>query len=485
VKKTNFLFIFSDEHTRDITGCYGDKVVRTPNIDALAARGTRFTNAYTNCPICVPARASLATGRYVHELGNWDNANAFTGSVRSWHQRLRESGHRVTSIGKLHFRSTRDDNGFSDERLPLHILDGKGDLLGLIRRPKPAPRGNMPSLARDSGPGETPYNDYDRKICASAIDWLRSEAPKHRDRPWALFVSFIRPHFPLLAPPAYYAMYDPESIPPPRLRAAGERPAHPVLAALRGSMCYDDHFTPERVKVARASYYALVTFLDDLIGKVLATLNESGLGDDTRILYTTDHGDNLGARGFWGKSVMYEESTALPMIMAGPDIPVGRTVSTPVTLADVYATAVETVGERLDAEERGLPSRSLLGIANGETPTRTILSEYHSASSITGYFMIRHGKWKYVHYAGGYPPQLFDLEADPGEAHDLGTSPAHAAARAECEAKLRALCDPEAVNARAFADQARMIAENGGIEALLKRGDFGYTPAPGETPRFA
>src|SRR5215813_9526621 len=112
LKPTNLLFIFSDEHTRDIMGCSGNKLARTPNLDRLAARGTRFTDAYTNCPICVPARASLATGRYVFETGNWDNANPYPGRIKSWHHRLTESGHRCVSIGKLHFRHQSDQNGF-------------------------------------------------------------------------------------------------------------------------------------------------------------------------------------------------------------------------------------------------------------------------------------------------------------------------------------------------------------------------------------
>ena len=121
-----------------------------PNLDRLAARGVRFTNAYTTCPICVPARTSLATGRYVFQTRSWDNAHPYHGEIASWGHRLMERGHRVTSVGKLHYRDNRDPNGFDEEILPLHVLDGVGDLLGLIRMP-PAPRGNMPGGAGSSG----------------------------------------------------------------------------------------------------------------------------------------------------------------------------------------------------------------------------------------------------------------------------------------------------------------------------------------------
>src|SRR5271155_5335077 len=128
MRPTNLVFMLSDEHQRDVTGCYGNNVVRTPNIDELASRGTRFASAYTPCPICVPARAALATGRWVHQTGSWDNAFPYHGELPSWHRRLRDAGHKVASIGKLHFRGALDDNGFSEEVLPLHVLDGFGDL---------------------------------------------------------------------------------------------------------------------------------------------------------------------------------------------------------------------------------------------------------------------------------------------------------------------------------------------------------------------
>jgi choline-sulfatase len=484
MRPTNLLFILSDEHQRDITGCYGNGLVKTPHIDRLAARGSRFTNAYTPCPICVPARSALATGRWVHQTRSWDNAHPYHGEIPSWHHRLVEAGHRVTSIGKLHFRDPQDDNGFSEEILPLHVLDGIGDLLGLIRDP-PAPRGNMPSLAAEAGAGESSYNNYDREIARNACDWLRARGSERPDKPWVLFVSFVRPHFPLVAPEEFYNLYRPEDMPWPKLYSKLEKPSHPVVRALRECMNYDDFFDEEAVRRAITAYYALVSFLDHNIGLVLSALEEAGLGADTRIVYTSDHGDNLGSRGLWGKSVMYEESAAVPFVAAGPDIPAGQVVDAPISLIDLYRSVLECAGAPIPAEDDALPSRSIWPLIRGEPPAaRTVLSEYHAAAAVTGSFMIRHGRWKYVYYAG-YRPELFDLEADPGETTDLATDPAYAPVLAECEARLRAICDPEAVNAQAFADQAKKIADHGGIDNILRRGDFGYTPAPGERAAFA
>jgi len=481
VRPSNLLFILSDEHQRGIAGCYGDKLAITPNLDALAARGVRFTNAYTPCPICVPARASLATGRWVHQVKAWDNAAPYHGEVPSWHRRLRDNGHRVVSIGKLHFRSTADDNGFSEEVLPLHVLEGKGDLIGMLREP-PAKRGSMPALAESAGPGESAYNDYDSEITATACRWIADEAKQKRDKPWALFVSLVRPHFPLIAPPEFYELYPPERMPMPRLYGESTRPRHPAVGALRDVMNYDDYFADEgAAKRAIAAYYALVTFLDSNIGKILGGLDEAGLGASTRVIYTSDHGDNVGCRGLWGKSVMYEESAAVPLIVSGPDVPAGTVVDTPVSLVDCYRSAIEALGCPLPEADEALPSRSLWDIAVGGEPERKVLSEYHAAGSITGTFMIRHGRWKFIYHVG-FRPELYDLENDPGETTDLAECPEMTPMLAECERELRRICNPEAVSAEAFADQRRRIAAHGGQDAILARGDYSYTPAPGEKP---
>ncbi len=482
MRPANTLFIFSDEHTREITGCYGHPIARTPHIDRLAERGTRFDNAYTNCPICVPARASLATGRYVHEIGFWDNGHPYAGEPRGWGHRLMDAGHHVAALGKLHYRRAADPTGWNEERDTLHVVDGVGDVAGCIRTDM-RERETVKYLARDAARGDSTYIRYDTLTADNAVRWLREEAPKHGDRPWTLFVGFVLPHFPLIAPPEFYDLY-PE-LPPPRLYGEDERPTHPVIRELARVQAYDRYFDAERVRVARTAYFGMVSYLDHCIGRVVEALEAAGLADSTRILYTTDHGDNIGHRGLWGKSNMYEESAALPMILVGDDVPAGHVVDTPVTLVDCYQTFVEGAGLALTDEEREtLPGHSLVRIAAGEAPERTILSEYHAAGASTGFFMIRDGRFKYVHYVGA-PPQLFDLEADPRERVDLAGDPAHRATLERCEAKLRAVVDPEDASARAFADQERLVESHGGREAVLERGEFGYTPAPGEEPQYA
>jgi len=479
---SNLLFIMSDEHNPRIQGAAGNKIVHTPHLDRLAARGLRFTDAVCNSPICVPSRASFATGRYVHEIGYWDNAHPYDGQAVGWGHRLIAAGHQVVSIGKLHYRREGDPNGFSREIMPLHVVDGIGDVLGSIRPDMPI-RESVRDLAEELGPGESSYAKYDRDITAAAIKWLSEDAPKHRDRPWVLFVSLIEPHFPLIAPPEFYKLYADTKFPLPAMYAAGERPDHPFIQAMRRCMNYDSHFGPETVQRALANYYGMVSHLDDLIGRILGTLDRNGLADTTRVIYTSDHGDNLGTRGMWGKSTMFKESVGVPLIMAGPGVPQNTTCDRPVSLVDCHPTILQTCGHELTAEDRERPGSSLLDIAKGDVGERVVLAEYHAVGAVTGSFMIRTGRWKYIHYVG-MPPMLFDIVADPEERHDLGRDPRYASDVARCEKALRSVVNPEEVTARALKDQAAKVAEHGGPEAVMRRGTFGRSPIPGEAPVY-
>ncbi len=181
---------------------------------------------------------------------------------------------------------------------------------------------------------------------------------------------------------------------------------------------------------------------------------------------------------------MYEEAVGVPLILNGPGIPAGRRVRTPVSLVDAYPTIIEAVGEQPTREELELPGTSLLHLLENDDGERSVFSEYHAVGSLTGVFMVRFGRYKYVHYEG-YRPQLFDLEYDPLETRDLVLEPGHEAITAEGEKRLRAICNPSEVSKRAFRDQNRRIAELGGAKAVLERGSYPYTPAPGEAPRFS
>ena len=473
---TNTVIVFSDEHNRDVAGCYGDRIARTPHLDRLAQSGTLFSNAYTNSPVCVPARASFATGRYPHQIGAWDSVSPYDGSVAGWGARLLSAGHEVVSIGKLHFRSTDDPNGFSQEILPMHVHEGVGWLSSLLRDP-PVPLEAAKDMALDIGAGETAYTRYDREVTARACEWIAEAAGRDREKPWVLFVGLVAPHFPLVAPDAFFQLYEDADLPPPRQYAEDERPRHPVIDALRTASNYDTGFDAERVRIARQAYYGLCSFMDDNLGKIVQAIAESGQSETTRIVYSSDHGDNIGHRGLWGKSVMYEDSVAVPLIAAGPGLPAGAVVDTPVSLVDLHPTILAFAGAQPQEADDGLPGTSLAEIIQHPHGDRAVFSEDHDWSSITGMFMLRKGDWKLVRYPG-YPSQLFDLRNDPYEMTDLGASPDHRNVAAMMDAELAKIVDAEAVNARAFADQARKIEHYGGREAILRSEDLGYTRPP-------
>jgi choline-sulfatase len=481
-RPANLVFIMSDEHSRAVSGCYGHPMVQTPNIDRLAQRGVRFTDAYCNSPICVPSRASFATGRYVNQIRYWDNAFPYDGRVPSWVHRLIANGNRSVSIGKLHYRSTEDSNGFDEEIMPLHVVDGTGDLLGLIRDDLPV-RSAALKLAEQAGPGDSSYQQYDGRITEAARTWLRGAAARPQDKPWVLFVSLVCPHFPLKSRDEWFRLYPEAEVPWPILYAQDERPTHPYVTAIQECMVYDKSFDAAKVRRAIAAYFGMVSFLDNNIGQILSTLEETGLTRNTRVIYTSDHGDNLGARGLWGKSTMYEEAAGVPMIMAGPEVPEGIVCDEPVSLVDCFPTVLESAGAPLHPEDHDLPGHSLFDIARGKGPTRTILSEYHAAGAATGAFMTRNGSFKHVHYVG-MPPMLFDLRHDPQERHDLGTDPAYAGVLRDCEADLRRIVDPETADGLARADQEAKIELAGGREQILRLGSFGYSPVPGEKPTY-
>jgi len=473
---TNLLYIISDQHNRNLLGCYGHPVVQTPNLDRLAARGVRFANAYTNCPICVPVRASLATGRYVHQIGCWDNAHAYDGRTPSWHHRLREQGHTTTSIGKLHFKGQGADHGFGEEIDPLNVVGGIGDILGCIRNNPPF-RNKRPGI-REAGPGDSTYLQYDRRNANHAIRWLGEHAQD--EKPWCAFLSFVCPHPPYIAPPDAFALYDPDQLPlPPQWRQT-EWPDHPAIDYFRRFFTFDPQFPEAIVRRMNAAYCGVCTYLDAQIGRVLNALDELGLSNRTRIIYTSDHGEHLGGRGIFGKFTMYEESAAIPLLMAGPDVPENKVVQTPVSLVDSFPTILHGVGAQCIDD---IPGASLWNIAQNKDRDRTVFSEYHAVGARHASYMLRNRQHKYIHHVND-PPQLFDLIADPGECTNLAASPDHQAILHDFEHRLRTLLDPEAVDACAKASQKALINAFGGEQAVRNRGAFDNSPVPGEAPAF-
>ncbi|MBT3992016.1 MAG: sulfatase-like hydrolase/transferase [Rhodospirillaceae bacterium] len=478
MKPQNLLYIMSDEHNPKMLGCYGHDQVKTPNLDKLAARGTRFTAHYTNSPICIPARAAFATGRYTHETKYWDNALPYDGEVKGWGHRLQDEGHRVESIGKLHYRHEDLNTGFSKQHHPMHVMDGVGQVWGSIR--DPLPDEHPAKMLKEIGPGESNYNRYDRLIADEACQWLKDAAESPEEKPWVLYLGFVAPHFPLIVPEEFYNMYPLDQLPPRKLDPEKGFVRHPWLQRMDDYLQVDRHLSAEQRLIAVAAYFGLCSFIDAEIGRVLDVLAECGLVGDTRVVYTSDHGDNVGARGMWGKSNMYEESAGIPLIVAGDGIPEGKVSSTTTSLLDSYQTVMDGVGLDLTDGEQELAGGSWFEMAHtSDDPERIVFSEYHATSSPTGGFMLRKGKYKFLYYVD-YEPELFDLEADPEETSDLAADPNYAEIVTEYEGYLRAICDPEKVDRQAKDDQNALIEKFGGRDKALHTGTPGATPVPGQ-----
>ncbi len=478
VAPKNLLFLLSDNHARGYLGAYGHPDAKMANLDRLAANGVRFDNAYSASPLCCPARAAIATGRYPHQTGIWDNAIVYEGQVASWMHRLRDAGHPVVSVGKLHFRESTPANGFSDELLPMHILNGKGGVHMLLRGmdAEPSNRGQWDLYASRSGIGEAPYQPYDRKISEAAVSWLKTVGA-HAEQPWVLFVSYPSPHPPFSVPAEFYDLFDEAEVALPTSKTFDARDDHPAIAHFRQNHGSDQAMDEAAMRKVVTGYLGLLAHLDNEIGKVLAALREAGLQDDTRILYTSDHGEMCGVHGLFGKCCLYESAIGVPLIMAGPDVPSGRVVKQITSHVDLFPTVLESAGVPLAAMDRDLPGISLWPAIADAEEERVGFAEFHAAGSKSGMFMLRDGDWKLIYYVG-MAPQLFDLKQDPEERHDLGAG--HPKARL-LEARLREICDPEAVDIQAKADQRKWVERWGGIKAVMAEGSLVYTPPPGGT----
>ncbi|HUS53080.1 MAG TPA: sulfatase-like hydrolase/transferase [Thermohalobaculum sp.] len=463
----NILLIMADELSTWGLGCYDGTLPHTPHLDALAKRGTRFTAAYTPSPMCVPTRAAIACGRSLHEIGYWSSAEAYDGRIPSWGHRLQQANIPVVSIGKLHYRNQTDSTGFDRQIEPIHIPEGIGWVRDLLRKPLCGYAATA-ELAQMIGPGDSDYIQFDRRVTVEAERWLAD--PARQARPWCAFVSFLSPHYPLVAPPELFGLYDPHQFeaPPEPL------PDHPILSEIGAFFSHDAHFTPETRGIASAAYFGLCSFLDAQVGRVLAALEASGQADETLILFTSDHGEMLGRKGLWGKYNMYDDAARVPLIISGPGVGTAKVHDDPVSLIDLAPTISAAAG--LPNFDQSFSGRSLLAPPQ---PDRTVISEYHDGGCSVGITMVRWndsaGAWKYVHYSEGHPPQLFNLSQDPNETNDLAAH--NPVILSEARRRMAQILDPEDANSRAHADQARMVEKLGGREKLLAAPQWNFTPA--------
>lgn len=484
----NILFIMCDQLRYDYLGCAGHPHLKTPHIDALAARGVRFDRAYVQSPICGPSRMSFYTGRYVRSHGStWNNFPLRVGEM-TLGDHLEPLGVRTALCGKTHMAA--DTAGLT--RLG---IDPTGGIGARIAECGFEIWDRLDGLHPTGGPQPSHYNDHLRGLgfggpnpweqwanSAEGEDgeilsgWLMEHSDKPArvaepesetpytttramafiedagDRPWCLHLSYIKPHWPYIVPAPYHDLYGPEHVLPPVRSEVEREDPHPVLAAYfehRFSKVFQREDVRRRVIPA---YMGLIAQIDDQIGRLMAFLDEKGLTQDTAIVFTSDHGDYLGDHWLGEKELFHEQSVRIPLIVVDPshdaDATRGRTSDALVEAIDLAPTFVEWAGG--SPRPHILEGRSLLPILRGEpTPWRTVtISEYDYSVRRARRLLDRpiadcrltmafDGRWKLV-LAEGYRPMLYDLETDPEEFHDRGADPTAEAERARLtEAVLR------------------------------------------------
>lgn len=265
----NLLIVMADEHAPQFSGAYGHRLVRSPNIDQLAAEGVLFEHAYCNSPLCVPSRMSFMTGRYLHQIGVWDNGSPLASDAVTWAHLLRAAGYDVVLSGKQHFVGPDQLHGFRAQLArDLHAEQAHPIFDWADGTPAaPAP---WPGLAK-AGPGVTTEIEVDDQAEAAALAYLRD--PVRRRQPWALNVSFIAPHFPLIVPQRFWEQYSPEDVDLPTLPPGHLEQQHAVYQRMRRMYGLID-FPEAQARCGRAAYYGLITYRDEKIGRLLATLED-------------------------------------------------------------------------------------------------------------------------------------------------------------------------------------------------------------------
>lgn len=448
--KPNLLVIMSDQHNPKVMGCAGDPVVRTPNLDALAERGTRFTNAYCPAPLCVPSRMSFMTSRYPGDQRVWSNRCYLAGNIPTFAHGLSIAGYETVLCGRMHFEGFDQRHGFEKAIVGDFTVQHPGTQgTFLISSPGQLGKdlGNATGQSRRAveiaGPGRTSIQAYDEAVARGARAYLKG---RKDERPFCLVVGFYGPHCPFVCPKdLYHEYYDKVKV--PKMPEGYFEQVHPFVRQWRSNRGVED-ITEEEARKARAGYYGMVTFTDQRVGEIMEGLDESGLGDDTLVIYTSDHGDMIGDHGLWWKSNFYEGSAGIPMIAVGPGRAAeGRTTDRIVNLTDIGTTLLE-LGEAEPAPfTRG---RSLLGLLDpdGEGvmdgPDETFCENGTGRGDRVSR-MIRSGPWKLNHYHGYDTPQLFNIEDDPGELRDLAGDPAHCAVRDELLQKVLRNWDGDAI----------------------------------------
>jgi uncharacterized sulfatase len=426
-RRPNVLLIMADDLNNDL-GAYGHRLVKTPNLDRLAARGVRFDRAYNQFPLCSPSRVSLLTGLRPDTTRVYDLQTDFRTilpDVVTLPQTFRRNGYAVARVGKIYHYGNPGQIGTSGLDDPASwdlVVNPRGidkDEEAHLTNYTPK-RGLGSSLSFYASPAPDEAHT-DGKVAAETIALLE----KNRDKPFFLAAGFYRPHCPFIAPRKYFDMYPLDRIAAPEL-SPDSLARLPVAALFTNPPNWD--VSVEGQREAIRAYYASISFLDANVGRVLGALERLGLSGNTIVVFLSDHGYHLGERGQWMKQTLFERSARAPLIVAGPGVTAkGRSSSRTVEFIDVYPTLVDLVGLNAPAGLAGQSLRPLLKDprAKWERPALTQVRRGSAADTFMGY-SIRTEKWRYTEWdEGKRGTELYDEGADPNELRNLVADPQH------------------------------------------------------------
>lgn len=419
-------------------GCMGEPSMQsaTPNLDALAESGVIFSNAYTNCPVCNPSRASMWSGKYPHHHDCWNNHNGLHDDVPIFRDTFDRAGYQTAAIGPL------------DYKWGMHsIRDQVGSWTRSARIMRPISRTPMPVISRDPSPYAA-----DWELTYQGIDFLHRASGSSRPFMMYLTTGLVHPAF--IGSPRHMAMIDADNIEIPPTLGGMEMTSHPVMEYIRVTKNCDQRFSEDLVRQIRHIYFGMIAALDEMVGRVLRALDDFGLADNTYIIFSSDHGEMAGEQNQILKRTMYEPATHIPLIIRGPGLRQGVTAEDPVSLIDIYPTLMNLTGLEFNdfSHHPGYPEaldgESLMPLLQGEQADRRdwAFSEYNGDRCCTGAYMLRRGDWKYVKYIGS-EPELYNLATDPWEARNAATQ--HPEVVAELDAILEESFDCAAIDARA------------------------------------
>lgn len=461
MKRPNILFIMTDQMAAPILPLHdAASPVQMPNLMKLAEQAVVFDSAYCNSPLCAPSRFTLVSGRLPSKIGAYDNAADFPADVPTYAHYLRRLGYRTALSGKMHFCGPDQLHGY-EERLTSDIYPA--DYGWAVNWDEPDVRAswyhNMSSVLQAGPCVRSNQLDFDEEVVFKARQYLYDHVRLTPEQPFCLTVSMTHPHDPYTIPREYWDRYEGVDIPMPRqhIDQAEQDPHSQRL--LKVIDLWDKPLPEDKIRDARRAYFGACSYIDDNIGKLLKTLEECGLAEDTLIVFSGDHGDMLGERGLWYKMHWFEMAARVPLLVHAPKRFAAHRVSQSVSTLDLLPTLVELAGGQVDAGLE-LEGHSLLPHLKGEGGHDEVLGEYMAEGTVSPLMMIRRGPWKFV-YSEQDPLLLFNLDSDPQELHNLAESSEHKGILAGFLAEARERWDIPAIHAATLASQRRrrLVAE--------------------------